>query len=370
MDEANKLMHDMSATENHTAQLESDVKTIDTDLNTLDQDLLVSKKINTALGELNTALGEAVQLLEIVAIIPEIGAEASELKTTISTFKVPIANALNVSNKLESVIGPVRTKIEQIEPKVKQIDTALLNTMNAENKFISVLGDATHCINALPAGNIKTELEGKLNAAANTVDPVVLKFDSAQVALLNAINDAKTTLSSITVLAGTLATINAQINAVFAVLNPLISGLNSVKNALSHTIRVPYGGYPKFCKKWGIPYPCGWHTVYFSFSVEQILKGGLSVIGPVMSLLNDAMKSFLNPILSALHLNINLPSIPGLGNLENLANALENSFSSVENALSGLVGNLNQFDAIISQIEAFENEVATINQACTTSITA
>ena len=43
------------------------------------------------------------------------------------------------------------------------------------------------------------------------------------------------------------------------VVTPLISSLYSVKNVLSHTIRVPYGGYPKVCYKHvlgvKVPYP-------------------------------------------------------------------------------------------------------------------
>lgn len=367
-DETNKLMHDLSTTENHTAQLENDVKIVDNDLKTLDQDLLISKKINTSLSDLNTALGEAVELLEVVSIIPEIGAEASEIKNVFSTFKVPVSDALSASNKLESIVGPIRTKIEQIEPKVKKVDSVLLTTMNEENKLIAALGGATHCINSLPSGEIKQGLVNQLNAMSEQIDPIVLDFDKVQTTILNAINEAEGKLKSVLNLASTLSSISAHIDAVFNVLNPFISALKSVKNALSHTIRVPYGGYPKFCKKWGVPYPCGWHTVYFSFSVEEIIKGGLSVLGPVMDLLNKAMQAFLNPILKALHLNIKLPNIPGLDKIQQLANELEAPFNSIESELVSLTGDLNQFETIISKIEKFENEISSINKACTVHI--
>jgi uncharacterized protein Yka (UPF0111/DUF47 family) len=369
-----KLMRDLSATENHTSQLEHDVKTVDEDLKTIDKDLLISKKINTSLNDLNTALGEAEELLEVVSIIPEIGAEASEIKKMISTFKAPVSEALTSSNKLEGIVGPIRKKFEQIEPQVKKIDEALLNTMNAENKFIAVLGDATHCINSLPKGKVKQDLVDKLNTASVKIDPIVLDFDKVQTTLLTAISDAENKLKSILSLSGSLTAISTQIDAAFSVLRPLISSLKAVKNALSHVIRVPYGGYPKICYKHvlgvPIPYPCGWHTVYFSFSVEQIIKGGLSVLGPVMDLLNDAMNAFLKPLLNALHLNIHLPSIPGLDNLSKLANDLAAPFNSVENALNDLIKDLNKFDTIITEIERFEKQISSINQACTAQISA
>ena len=67
-------------------------------------------------------------------------------------------------------------------------------------------------------------------------------------------------------------------------------------------------------------------------------------------------------------LNINLPSIPGLDKLNQLANELEAPFNSIENAINGLTADLNQFETIITQIENFEKEIAEINKNCTVSI--
>ncbi len=116
----------MSDAENHTSQIEGNVKAVDQDLKSIDQDLLLSKKINTNLKELNSALGEAKELLEVVSIIPEIGAEANELKDAVVALQTPVSDALDASNKVESVVGPARTKIEQVETKVAQLDAELL----------------------------------------------------------------------------------------------------------------------------------------------------------------------------------------------------------------------------------------------------
>ena len=365
MGQANKLLHDVSTTESNTAKLEADVKTLDQDLQTIDSDLAISKTINSELNSLDSALNEAIQLLEVVSIIPEIGAEASELKTTLAAFKKPIDEALTVSNDIEKIISPIRNTIEKVEPQVKKVDEVLLKLMNAENQFIATLGSAIQCINALPDSTIKTDLENQIDASATTVDPVVLKFDSVQVQLLNAINSAEEKAEDLKHLVMGLVSLQSQINAVMNVLNPLISELNAVKNVLSHTIRVPYGGYPKICHKWGVPYPCGWHTVYFSFSVEQIIKGGLSVIGPVMDLLNKAMNAVLQPILKALHLNINLPSIPGLSILNDLTTELQSFSDDIFTPLNNLINQLNIFDGIYNDIENFITEVEKINNACT-----
>ncbi len=239
--------------------------------------------------------------------------------------------------------------------------------MNKENQFISVLGDAIHCINALPSGSVKSELTSNLDSASEIAIPVVTSFDKVQIDILGGINSAKSELDGIMNTVSSLASINNSINAVLNVLNPIMSGLNSVKNALSHTIRIPYGGYPKVCKKWGVPYPCGWHTVYFSFSVEQIIKGGLSVIGSVEDLLNKAMNAFLKPILNALYLNISLPSIPGLDKLSKLANSIGAPLAGIEKELNNLAGQMSKFEDIYNQIQKYETELASINKACLTN---
>lgn len=368
MEQANKLMHDVSTAESHTAQLESDVKTVYNDLQTIDNDLAISQTINNDLKQLDNALNEAVELLEVVSIIPEIGTEASELKNVISTFKKPVDEALVVSNKVESVVGPIRNAIGKVEPKIKQIDTILLKLMNAENQFASTLGSAIQCIDSLPNSTIKSNLDHELDTAAADVDPAVLKFDAQQVAILNAINKASEEAEDVKHLVMGLTSLQNQINAVMNVLNPLISSLNAVKNVLSHTIRVPYGGYPKVCYKHvlgvKVPYPCGWHTVYFSFSVEQIIKGGLHVIGPVMDLLNKAMNAVLQPVLKALHLSINLPQIPGLSILSDLVNELTSFEGEIITPIDNLVNSLNVFDDMFTSVENFINEIEKINKAC------
>ncbi len=373
LEQAYKLMNDVSTTESHTAQLESDVKTVYQDLQTIDNDLAISQTINNDLKQLDSALNEAVELLEVVSIIPEIGSEASELKNVISAFKKPVDEALAVSNKVESVVGPIRNAIGKVEPKIKQIDTILLKLMNAENQFISTLGGAIQCINSLPNSSIKSSLERELDDAAENVDPIVLKFDAQQVTILSAINKASEETEDIKHLVMELASLQNQINAVMNVLNPLIASLNAVKNVLGHTIRVPYGGYPKFCTKkvLGLPvkYPCGWHTVYFSFSVEQIIKGGLHVLGPVMDLLNKAMNAVLQPVLRALHLNINLPQIPGLSILNDLSNDLTSFEGEIITPIDNLVNDLNVFEDAYNSVENFINEIEKINKACSIATT-
>ncbi len=113
LEQAHKLMNDVSTTESHTAQLESDVKTVYQDLQTIDNDLAISQTINNDLKQLDSALNEAVELLEVVSIIPEIGSEASELKNVISAFKKPVDEALAVQIKWNLLLDQLEMQLEK-----------------------------------------------------------------------------------------------------------------------------------------------------------------------------------------------------------------------------------------------------------------
>jgi hypothetical protein len=364
MEQTNKLMHDISNAESHTSQIESDVKKVSHDLDSIHQDLAISKKINQSLNDLSSSLTIAKELLTVVSIIPEIGSEASALKNTISEFQIPIKSALACSNKIEKVIKPVRSSIEKIEPKIEKVDTKLLSIMNIENQFVSSLGSATHCINSLPNSTIKSNLVEEIEKASEAIDSSVLQFDKTQLGLLAGVEAAKDQCEKIKSWTADLINLNKEINAVINRLKPLISALKAIKRVFKYVIRVPYGGYPKFCKKWGVPYPCGWHTVYFSFSIGQILHGISGVLAPIMNLLNKAMNAILSPLLKALNLNINLPSIPGLVVLDNLMHDLESTYKSITEPFNELIKELDFFSEFITDIHSFIHQIDKINNAC------
>ena len=363
-----KLMHDISDAEGHTAQIESDVKTIDKELIEIHDDLEVSEKINKSLHTLDTSLGMASELLTIVGIIPEISTEASALKRSIDTFHKPIKEAVEESDAVEKTVKPVREKIGAIEPKVKKVDAVLLDTMNKENQFVDILGSAEHCINSLPDSVVKSKLEEQMEAASSTMDPMVLKFDSVQVELLDSVEEAKKQADKIKSWAQGLIDLDVQINRVIDILSPLIKSLKAIATAFKQTIRVPYGGYPKICHKWGVPYPCGWHTVYFSFTIKQILDGLSGVIKPVMDLLNKAMSAILNPLLKALNLDITLPEIPGLSVLKELKDHLTTIFDSIIGTLDDLLNRLNVFADFLKQLQEIMDRINEINKECRLNI--
>lgn len=364
METTNKLMHDLSNAEGNTSKIESNVKALDCELQKIGSDLKVSKDVNDSLHTLDDALTTTSRLLGIVKIIPSISESASTLKKSIDSYHVPVSKAVKASDDLEKVVKPVRDKIEEYEPKIAKADNVLLGTMNTENSVVDIIGSAQHCINSLPDSSLKSQLDGELDGCASELDPVVLRFDKIQITLLKAIEDAKSRADQIESWINNLLTLKSDIKKVLDILSPLMDSLQVIADAFKQTIRVPYGGYPKICKKWGVPYVCGWHTVYYSFTIQQIFDGINGVIQPVMDLLNDAMYGILNPILKKLHLNISLPNIPGLDILETVENGLPDIFKGIADTLESLLSGLQAFDAFVQTLQDFLSRISSINNEC------
>lgn len=364
MQKTTTLMTKLEVTEDHTAQIESGVEAIEKDLEELLDDLEISKTVNASLHRLDSSLTTTTQLLTVVSIIPQISTAASRLRTVITRFHPPIKKAVKESDAVEKIIRPIRDKIAKIEPRVEQADNALLEVMQTESQLLGALGGAYQCISTLPESTVRTTLEEQLETASGAMQPVVVKFDQAQVQFLKDVRTATRNVDKISSWARGLVNLNAEINRVLDTLQPLISTMRQISSALKKTIRVPYGGWPKMCKKWGIPYPCGWHTTYFSFTVQQILDGVEGVVGPVMDLLNKAVDAVLNPLLKALNLNLKLPEIPGLKVLTELKQKLKATYDSFDKGLQKLLGRMAVFKQFRNKLLKVLDEIEKIGSGC------
>ncbi len=318
------LMDSIELAETHTAQIEERVEKVDQELEEARRDLAKTKEIYENLDKLNTALEVASTLLASVTIVPTIGVAASALKKTIDLTRYPVDKATDAARVLESISQELRAKIYRVEEQVEKVDHKLLSTLNTQNDFQVLLGDAQSCIDSLSTSNSsKAELLEQIEAASAIANPVVRNLDSAQKTFLEGIISVENQTLKAEEQINKLFQLDAAINQALSELNPMIKALEDIKQALKKTVRVPYGITPKMCKgKWGIPYPCG-TPVYFSFSVMQILEGPSRIIKPVMDLLNKEVDKILRPLLRKLNLDINLGGIPGAEELESLRNQLE-----------------------------------------------
>ena len=369
MKHTDKLKSELSKLEADSSELEAKVKAVDDNLIYVHDKLAIPETLHDRLSTLDSSLKTASDLLGVMRIVPPISAAASNTKKVIDLFREPVSKAKKVSGDIDKRVKPVRTKVHQVQQQVAQLDAELNSIIGKEQALIQSVNHAQVCIISLPSGAVKTESTGTLEALSGEAEPPVVKIQQAQHVVLEAANTAENKINQLKKNVQALLEIDAAIDRVLNVLNPLISQLQVIKKAFNHIIRVPYGGFPKMCTKkvWPgvkVPYPCGWYTTYFSFSIQQILNGVTGVIKPVMDLLDKAMDAVLNPLLKALNLNIKLPEIPGLEKLKGILDSLTAVFDPMTQAFDRLLGEVQALQADLLSLFEFVKPYNKIYRAC------
>ena len=369
MKDTDKLKTDLSKLEADSSELEEKVKTVDDNLIYVHDKLAIPETLHDRLSTLDSNLKLASDLLGIMRIVPPISAAASNTKKVIDLFREPVSKAKKVSGDIDKRVKPLRTKVHRVEQQVARLEDELKSIIGKEQTLIQSVNHAQVCIMSLPAGVVKTESTGALEALSGEADPPVVKMQQAQHAVLDLANVAEKKIIQVQKQVQSLLEIDAAIDRVMQVLDPLISQLQAIQRAFKKIIRVPYGGFPKMCTKrvWPgvkVNYPCGWYPVYFSFSIQQILDSVTGAIKPVMDLLDKAMYAVLNPLLKALNLKIKLPDIPGLDRLKGILDSLTSVFDPMTQAFDRLVNEAQALQGKLQSLFEFARLFDKIYQAC------
>lgn len=367
-DEVKALVRDAAKLKDDTVQLQSKVAAVDRAFLSARDKLDIPITVSNKLNDLSSTLGTTSQVLQVISIVPPIRAAASRAKMVLDTFATPVRQAAQVASGFASTVRPLRDAVSQLEARLSQLSSKLNEAAGYEQRLIDGANDADRCVSSLPAGGVKDGLRSTLDRAAGAVDQPVVAADQQLAALLSTINRLEKDIGDIASRLQAMANISGAIDSVTSQLRVLLVPMQAVQSALSYDIRVPYGGYPEVCyEEWlGVkwPYPCGWHTVYFTFSIQQILNGISGVIRPVMDLLESAMNAILNPLLSALHLDFSLPSIPGLPDLAGQLNVIRSAYDDLQQLTSGFVNSINVLNGSLDQVRNLAAPVQQVYNSC------
>ena len=368
MQAANQLFKDLSTAENHTSQLASDSTQLDQRLTTIATKLRACKRVSHGLHELGADLDTAIKLLDEVRIIPEVGAQAAARQDALIAYRLSAQQATSTCDTLEKAVTLARHGFQQAEVQLRTVGAALSEIINRENSFLHALGRAQRCITSLPAGSVSTRLEYDLDNICGEVMPLVARFDAGQVELLQGIEATKLEVEELENWANSFVALQEEVVQVSTKIQPLVSGLRELANALKQSVSVPYGGYPKICHHQvvgvSIPYPCGWHAVRVSFSIPCVLRGLSGVAKPIESALGSAANAVLHPLLRSLHLNVTLPALPGLSSLRDVASHFETYCQSVLQTIDTVEANATTLTPFTQSIENFATLIESIGTQC------
>jgi prefoldin subunit 5 len=251
------------------------------------------KEVADALRSLSGDLGTLSTLLRVVQVVRVIRPAADVLRRQVDLLKQPVDSAERTASALERNVAPLRDRLRQLSQAMddflRRLDQVITHTTTARNRIAGV----KRCMTSLPPGPARDQGMRLLDDFARTVNPPVEALIQALEVADGAVGAVNRELSTLEDQLNQLKSlILDSIASVRNVFNPILGPLRSLQSALDYRIDIKI----------------------FSFSVRDILEG-LSLPWPFSYLEEafwEAANAILQPILRTLHLDITLPSIPGL----------------------------------------------------------
>lgn len=320
------------------------------DMESLEQNLEIPKKLVADLKTLDESLDTLDEILGTIIIIPQLAIEGCELKKEIDMIKMPIHKANMVLSDYDILMKSVLTAVATLKVKIQKLDFDMEVKRDKVAKFNTVVKQTVQYISNISAEAPRERQYNEMIQASVVVDTQVKNAIKLLLLLDDSLERINKEAEQIDKRLKLLEKISEPINKIIFELNLITIPLKPLKIALSHRISVPYEKAFRYCRKWGISYPCGWHTVHARFSCEQIISGLNGIFKPIEDILKKEVNTFLKPMLKSLHFKTKLLSIPGLGSLNANLQALSSNFIALPKEIDELLKKAGQLEQAIDAI--------------------
>jgi len=256
--------------------------------------LTVTKTVADKLDKLDDTLKLVSNLLTVVSVVPEVGQAASALKNSIALLSREVTPARQAADRLEARVKPFREALQKLNSVLDQGIQTTGQIKSTSQTFLDKFTTVYRCVQNLPDGQVKKDLQSALDQFASGVQGPVSNLNTALDSANEAIDSFYKALQKVKDALNPLQAIADAIDQVMRVLSPVLGPLQALRDALmSIEIMIP------------IPYP---HMVKL-YDVFQFF-------GQFIELAMKPIQDLVNKLLAVLH--ITLPSIPGLSYLINL----------------------------------------------------
>lgn len=359
MTSATEFESNLNTTQQDLSAINSDIMTLDSEVQTAERYLNYPKEVSDDLTELDNDLGTALDIMLVLEAVPGLDLGIPELRATVQELKNAVHPIRIEANHFENILKPYQNALQSFDRKLQTASRFVAQAKSDVQAFDIKFTTVNQCINAQPPSSAKTAAQSAVGHFVSAANPLVVKANNAMASALDSAQQVQGILQNIENEMKSLVPVTQAINDVFAELKPLLAGLQEIQSALNHEITVTYG--IKVKGPWDEPWK--WHikNTNFTFSVEEIFKGVNGVIKPVMDLLEKAANAFIDPILKSVHLNFNIKNIPGLSQVEQVANAVEAKLDSIANAMPQLSNLLNELSPVLTSLQ---NEIAKFAVQC------
>ncbi len=348
----------------------TDLNTTDADLSTISQGIgVLNSKLDSAvqclsypselagdLNELYSGITTVKEALTLVALIPDVGELVPEVKDAMTVLQTAVNTGRKPVNDFAADVSPYKDAAEKLQSKVNSAMNFVDSSDTDVQTFSTALQNVEKCVNSLPDGTAKTDAIGYLNTFGNTLNPEVSALNSVLGSVISNGNEIVTAVDNFEgTMKNDVVSVRKDLASFLSDFNPLFSALKSVDNILEQKITVPYG--LKIQGPWYDPFD--WHVKveYFTFTVEEIINGIDDILEEVETLLIDAVKSLVGPLVTTVMDEFNkikatlIAGIPGLSSLSTAFDSIQSdvdavttNFSSVFKGLSTLSADLQNYE--------------------------
>lgn len=334
------------------------------DMETLEQNLKIPEKLVANLKTLDQSLVTLDKILDLIIIIPQITIGGRELKKAIDVIKIPIHKARVVSSDFDMIMKNVLTAVAKLKVKIQTLDYEMEVKRDKVARFNTLVNKTVQCISSIPVGDPREKQYDEMIQASVEVDTQVKNAIKLLLLIEDSLDRINKEVEQIDKRLKFLEELSEPIEKITFELNLITVPLKPLMMALSHRISVPYERAFRYCKKWGIPYPCGWHTVHAKFSVNQILSGLSGIFKPIEDMLLKEMNVFLKPMLKSLHFKTKLSSVPELDSLSAKLQALFANFVTLPKEVDELLKKAGQLEKEIDLIHEKHGQWQQMQETC------
>ena len=360
MDQIQKTILNLKTVYNSLETIKNDIIDFDKIIQQVISILEIPDNIEHELAKLDDLLFLVDKTLMAISIIPAIATPTKVIDQIVKDIKLIVhPQKVNVEKIDNKYIEPIRDKVEEFHNRIEHIineidniDDKLLDSINKLEKIIVLIKD-------------NHELLNTLLTICNECDPIIQTTNTILIVIIQSINQIKGQFNKIIQLCK-LKQINNDINVVISKLHFIDQMVKPVNKVLDEKITIPYSVKVKVqvpktkkVKDWKSFWNFVWkevtvwewewkvETQNFSFTVNQVLSGIDGIIEELEKEFEKEVNKIINPILKSVNLEIKIPSIPGLEQIEKELNSLKdlveiNSLNKLEQDLEDFVKNINQ----------------------------
>jgi len=274
------------------ATLKSTIDTYITSAQALDKDLVIVirgleliDKVATDLKVLDQVLTTVNQLLDVAKLIPQTKTEAQALSDGINVIKPQVSQASKVANKYNDEFTPFRGKLETFDEKLKSL---IQKTQAFERKldaYVVHISNAQQCINSLPEGTAKNDLQSRLDNLSSSSDQRVVQANRYLQDIISTVNYVENEIQiKIKGYLEPLHDLEIRIDDLLGKLNLLINPLHDLQGLYLKHFSVSFP-YPS--PTWKNPFRMKTYTLSIGFDI--IIKGIDEIEREIERLLSKAL---------------------------------------------------------------------------------